>query len=304
MLQKDLFGLALGVSEPWFVSDVSFDVNPGSGVERGELHIRLDFREGSKFACADCGTGGLEVYDTKERKWQHMNFFQHKAFLHARVPRVRCSGCGVRQVFVPWARPGSGFTLLFEAMALLLVAEMPVLAASRLLGVRDTRIWRILRAYVEAARSKVDMSEVTAVAADETASRRGHTYVTLFADLEPGSSRVLFATPGKDQTTFDRFLEDLKSHGGDAEKVRDVVTDMSAAFAAGAAECFPGAEVTYDKFHVVKLVTDVVDETRRLEAASRPELKRTRYIFLTNNPLNLTERQLEQGSSSFRVGKC
>ena len=66
MLQKDLFGLALGVSEPWFVSDVSFDVNPGSGVERGELHIRLDFREGSKFACADCGTGGLEVYDTKD----------------------------------------------------------------------------------------------------------------------------------------------------------------------------------------------------------------------------------------------
>jgi hypothetical protein len=42
-------------------------------------------------------------------------FFQHKAFLHARLPRVRCPEHGVRLVSVPWARPGSGlgFTLLF-----------------------------------------------------------------------------------------------------------------------------------------------------------------------------------------------
>ena len=63
---------------------------------------------------------------------------------------------------------------------------------------------------------------------------------------------------------------------------------MSAAFAAGAAKCFPGADLTHDKFHTMKLVSEAVDKTRRLEVASRPELKGTRYIFL-KNPLNLTE---------------
>jgi len=199
----------------------------------------------------------------------------------------------VHLVSVPWARPGSGFTLLFEALSLLLVAQMPVLAASRLMRIADTRLWRILRVYLEQARTKVDMSQVSAVAVDETSSRKGHIYVSIFADPRPDERKILFVTDGKDQTTFERFLQDLIAHGGKAEHVTDVVADMSAAYAAGAAKCLPGAELTHDKFHAMKLVTDAVDQTRRLEVTSRPQLKGTRYIFL-ENPLNLTEKQLEK----------
>lgn len=293
MVQNDLFRLALGLTEPWFVSDVRLDLKDEAGVQPGELHVRLDFRPGGRFACSQCGSAGLDVHDTMERTWQHLNFFQHRAWLQARVPRTRCAGCGVHLVAVPWARPGSGFTLLFEAFSLLLVAQMPVLAASRLMRVTDTRLWRILTVYVAQARTRVDMANVCAVAVDETSSRKGHTYVSIFADPRPNQRKVLFVTPGKDQTTFDRFLEDLVAHGGNAEHVTDVVADMSAAFAAGAAKCFPKAEVTHDKFHAMKLVSEAVDMTRRLEVTSRPELKGTRYIFL-KNPLNLTERQLEK----------
>lgn len=295
MLQNELFSLALGLTEPWFVSDVRLDIEDGdkTGMKPGELHLTLDFRSGGRFPCPQCGSAGHEVHDTIERTWQHLNFFQHQAYLHARTPRTRCDRCGVHLVSVPWARPGSGFTLLFEAFALMLVAQMPVRAASRLMQITDTRLWRVLKAYVEQARTRVDMSKVTIVAVDETSSRKGHTYVTLFADPKPSERKVLFVTTGKDQTTFDRFLADLTAHGGKAERVTDVVADMSAAFAAGAAKCFPGADLTHDKFHAMKLVSDAVDKTRRLEVASRPELKGTRYIFL-KNPLNLTETQLER----------
>lgn len=293
MEQKDLFQLALGLTEPWFVTNVRLDLADEEKGRPGELHLYLDFRPGGRFACAQCGSAGLEVHDTMERSWQHLNFFQHLAWLHARTPRTRCGRCGVHLVSVPWARPNSGFTLLFEAFALMLVVQMPVLAASRLLHISDTRLWRILKAYVERARTVVDMSDVSVVAVDETSSRRGHTYVSLFADPRPSERKVLFVTEGKDQTTFDRFLEDFTAHGGKAEAVTDVVADMSAAFAAGAAKCFPGADLTHDKFHAMKLVSDAVDKTRRLEVASRPELKGTRYIFL-KNPLNLTEAQQER----------
>ena len=293
MEQKDLFQLALGLTEPWFVTDVRLDLVDEEKGRPGELHLYLDFRPGGRFACAQCGSAGLEVHDTMERSWQHLNFFQHLAWLHARTPRTRCGRCGVHLVSVPWARPNSGFTLLFEAFALMLVVQMPVLAASRLLHISDTRLWRILKAYVERARTAVDMSKVSVVAVDETSSRRGHTYVSLFADPRPSERKVLFVTEGKDQTTFDRFLEDFTAHGGRAEAVTDVVADMSAAFAAGAAKCFPGADLTHDKFHAMKLVSEAVDKTRRLEVASRPELKGTRYIFL-KNPLNLTEAQQQR----------
>lgn len=288
MLQVELFRAALCLSDPWIVTFVRFEA--GKDGVSGELHVGLDFGTGARFACPECGKEGLEVHDTKERDWRHLDFFQHQAYLHGRVPRVRCPECGVHLVRVPWARAGSGFTLLFEAIAVTLSCAMPVLAVSRQLRIRDGRIWRILRAYVDTAREELDESDVKKIGVDETSRQKGHKYVTIFADLEKG--RVLFVTPGKDQTTFDAFLEDLKKHGGKPENVTDAVMDLSAAFTAGAEASFPNAELTYDNFHVFKLVGDAVDQTRRKEVASRPELKGTRYVFL-KNPMNLTKRQRE-----------
>lgn len=284
MNQTELFDMALGLSAPWFVRDVEFEA------KQGELHLHLDFRSGSRFPCPTCGEADRPVRDTEKRTWRHLNFFQHRTLLHARVPRTNCDGCGVKQVEVPWSRPGSGFTLLFEALALTLVAQMPVSAVARLMEVQDTRLWRLLQAYVQGALDERDMSEVSQVGVDETACRRGHDYVSLFVDLAVPA--VLFVTPGKDASTFDRFAADLSRHGGRPADITDVALDMSAAFVAGATRTLPNAAITHDKFHIFKLVTDAVDETRREESSSHPELIGTRYVWL-KNPLNLTPRQLE-----------
>ena len=60
-----------------------------------------------------------------------LDFWQHRTELMARVPRTRCHEHGVLQTEVPWARPGSGFTLMMEAMVLLLGQQMSVSAAAR-----------------------------------------------------------------------------------------------------------------------------------------------------------------------------
>ncbi len=65
-------------------------------------------------------------------------------FLHARLPRVRCPVHGVRQVGAPWAREGSGFTLLFEALLLQFAAAMPVRKVAEMTREQDTRIRRVL----------------------------------------------------------------------------------------------------------------------------------------------------------------
>lgn len=282
MRDVDVFQQALGLTPPWRVESAEFDA------DAGRLDIQLDFPAGSEFPCPVCDREGCKAYDTSNKTWRHLNFFEHRTYLHARVPRVQCLECGVKLVRVPWAREGSGFTLLFEGFVLALVKAMPVAAASRLVGENDTRLWRILHHYVDRAREQADFSEVTQVGVDETSSKRGHNYITLFADLE--EAKVMFATEGKDHTTFARFRLDLLAHGGQPEQIEQLCMDMSGAFRKGAEEQFPEAGIVFDKFHVMKLLNDALDEVRRAEQKQRPELKGSRYVWL-KNPGNLTVKQ-------------
>jgi len=255
MRDTDLFGLALGVEPPWVVRKSAFD-----GAAK-RLDIYLDFARGSRFACPQCGAAGCPAYDSDEKTWRHRNFFQHEAYLHARVPRVRCTGCGIKQVAVPWARVDSGFTLLFEALVMAMVQAMPVAVVARMVEEWDTRLWRVIHHYVEAALDRVDHSEVTSAAVDETAARRGHNYVSLFVDL--ARRRVLFVAEGKDADTVEAFAQDLTAHGGDPQAIAEVCIDMSPAFIAGVTQSLPNAQITFDKFHVVRLINDAVDVVRR-----------------------------------------
>src|SRR5271165_763653 len=137
MQDTDLFQLALGLASPWMVTRSECDAVDG------RLDLCVDFPRGSRFACAQCGREGCAVHDTKEETWRHLDFFQHRTLLHARTPRVTCPECGVRKVATPWARAGSGFTLLFEAYVLALAKTMPIANAAERLGEHDTRLWRI-----------------------------------------------------------------------------------------------------------------------------------------------------------------
>ena len=247
MNENELFQAALGLLPPWLVDHCSFTVEPG------RLDIYLDFPPGSTFACPLCAAP-CKAYDTDTLTWRHLNFFQHQTYLHARTPRVECSLCGVRRVNVPWARPDSGFTLLFEAFVIQLVKAMPVLAAARLVGEHDTLVWRILHHYVDSARSQADHSSVTQVGIDETAARRGQDYVSLFVDLS--ERKVLFVAPGKDAATVSAFAHDLRAHQGDPQSITEVSADMSKAFIKGVGDHLPNASLTFDKFHVVSLVND------------------------------------------------
>jgi transposase len=284
MKDTDLFQMALGLTPPWEVVSSEFDPR------EQRLDIRLGFARGSTFSCPDCGQTGLKAHDTIEKTWRHLNFFQHEAYLTAKVPRIRCEQCGVKMVAVPWARPGSGFTLLFEAMILTLVKAMPVKAVAAYVGEHDTRLWRVVHHYVDEARKNTDHSKITRFAVDETATKRGHNYVSLFVDLD--ERKVLFATEGKGATTVDRFQQDFCDHGGCPNMVTEACCDMSQSFITGINKNFPEAQITFDKFHTMKIINEAVDEVRRAEQKERPELYKTRYIWL-KNPEKLKKRQNE-----------
>ena len=291
MSEKTLFAMALGLYEPWSIENIEFNA-----AER-RLDIFLDFKRGATFSCPKCGKKGCKAHDTKEAVWRHLNFFQHTTYLHARQPRTNCGDCGILTAEMPWARPGSGFTYLFESFVMILVREMSVLSMSKLLNEHDTRIWRILRHYVEKARREQDLYGVTKIGVDETSMKKGHDYVTIGVDME--TSKVIFATKGKGADTLERFNQYLHDHGGDADFVTEVSSDMSPAFIQGARDYFVNACITFDKFHVMKIINEAVDQVRREEQKSNPALKNSRFIWLKNAE-NLTEKQKIQFDSLSR----
>ena len=289
MNSESLFTAALGLIPPWQVLDIQFDL------EKGRIDFKVGFSSGAKFSCPECGEAGQGVHDTRARTWRHLNFFQYQAFIHADLPRVRCAGCGkTKQIPVPWARSGSGFSLLMEALLVVLAKQMPVRAVAQLMGLYDGQIWRILDYYVEAARQREDFSSVQSVGLDETASRRGHNYISLFHDLD--QKPLLFACEGRDKAVVAAFVKDLEAHDGQAENIDSVCIDMSKSYVAGVGEHLPNAEITFDPFHVMAIVNKAVDLVRRHEAKIEPLLKKTRYLWLRNEA-NRTQRHQEHFDS-------
>lgn len=283
MNTEDLFQMALGIVKPWEIVNIEFSE------EAQRLDLWLDFKKGSGFDCPVCHDADCKVYDTEDRTWRHLNFFQHETFLHARQPRIDCTKDGVKTIEVPWARPGTGFTLLMEAFIMVLAQHgMTAQQIGKIVGEHDTRIWRVLKYYVEESRQKADFSKVKVLGIDETSQAKGHNYVTVFSDLE--EKQVLFVTPGKDQETLTEFCSDLESHKGSPNQIRQVCMDMSKAYISGVKTHLPKASITFDAFHLMQIINKALNEVRHQEFKIRPELKGSRFVWLKNE-WNQSEEQ-------------
>jgi transposase len=187
--------------------------------------------------------------------------------------------------------------LLFEVAMLTYAKQMPVAALARMAREHDTRVWRVIEHHVNTARAGMDFSDVVDLGMDETSARRGQDYVSIFMDLT--AKRVLFATEGRDANTVRAFAADLKAHGGEpTAQIQRVCCDMSPAFIKGIGEHLsrqprqadglePAVEghqpqIVFDRYHVVAKANEAVDRVRRVEAKTRPELKRSRYALLSD----------------------
>jgi len=271
MTPEKLFEAALGLSTPWYVREMKFDA------EQRTLTIAVDFHAGSRFAHQDA-EGVHPVHDTQSKRYRHLNFFQHECFLEVRVPRVRLPDGTVRLIEPPWVGKLAGFTLLFEALVLMLCREMPFAAVARLVGESWHRVASIAQRYVDLAVAQADLSTVRALAIDETARARGHDYVTLVADAERRA--VIFVTEDNDAQAVARLAADLKAHGGDPAVIESVSIDMSPAYIKGVTEHLPNAQITFDKFHVIAHASMALETTRRQEQKRDPDLKGLRWALL------------------------
>jgi transposase len=266
MNSENLFKLALGINSPWEVKELKLESKEG----KKELHINIDFKRGTLFPDE---TGALcEVHDTTQKTWRHLNFFEHACYLHCRVPRIKTQAGKIKLVEVPWSRPSSGFTLLFEAYVMALIEfEMPL---------------NIFNYWIKRAYKADEPSVPKELGLDETSKKKGHDYVTVAVNLQ--ERKVLHVTEGKDKNAVKAVKTYLELKEIDVNKVRHASMDMSPSFISGVKEYFPKAEIHFDRFHVVKLLNEAMDKVRQAERKEHAELKGHKYTFLKNKQ-NLSE---------------
>ncbi|MCF6355452.1 MAG: ISL3 family transposase [Candidatus Polarisedimenticolaceae bacterium] len=288
MNSSEIFALALGLNGPWEISNVEMKTSDDLVKE---LHLHIGLKADAVFHDKD--GSACKIHDTKAKKWRHMNFFEHHCYIHCSVPRIRTREGKVRMVDVPWSRKGSGFTLLFEAIAMSLIEnEMPINKAAKILGEHPNRIWRIFNYWINIAYQKDEPSSVTKLGFDETSRRKGHSYITVGVDLD--QRRVVHVVKGKDAATIKEIKDYLGNKGVEPNQITQASIDLSPTFISGIAKHFPKAEITFDRFHVVKLLNEAMDSVRKQERKEHDELKGHKYTFLKNNLSDKRQSELSE----------
>jgi len=237
-------------------------------------------------------------YDQGEgrRRWRGLDLGVVRVFLEADASRVRCPAHGVVVAAVPWARHGAGFTRGFEDTAAWLAVHTSRVAVAELLRVAWRTVGRMLTRVAEEAGHGVDrLAGLRRIGIDEISHRKGHRYLTVVVDHDSG--RLVWAAPGHDEQTLERFFDAL---GEDrAGQLTHVSADAAVWIANTVARRCPAVVLCLDPFHIVRWVTDALDEVRRQtwNAARRDgqpalarELKGARFA-LWKNPEHLTVRQ-------------
>lgn len=276
--------MALGLVKPWKCERVDFAGEPK------KLTLAINYERGHHLSCPKCGIP-RPIHDTVEKRWRHMNFFQYECELVAQVPRVKCPEDKVLEVQVPWARSGSGFTLMFEALAMMLCQSMPVVEVAEILQEHDTRLWRVVAHYVEQAQAAKSWAGVKRILVDETSSRRGHKYVTNFVDAE--QKELLFMIEGRGHESFTAFVQALQAHGGQPEQIELIGMDMSPAFIKGARGSFPQAKIVFDHFHIMQMAGQALDEVRKQLKREGAEMSQGLWA-IRGNAETRTEQQLQR----------
>jgi transposase len=147
---------------------------------------------------------------------------------------------------------------------------------SETLRVLPHRIWRVFNHWINKA--KDSLADVREIGIDETSIKKGHNYVTIVADLN--AKRTVFVTKGKDASTVEEFAQTLANKGGSVNNIITVSMDMSPAYISGVGKHFPDAQIVFDKFHIVKMLHEAMDDMRKLERKGNEQLRGHKYSFL------------------------
>lgn len=278
MDDKSLYAKLLGLTSPWGVERVELKL------AEGEVHVWVSLPPKQLWVCPGC-LQAAPIHDHRERMWRHLDTFQYRTLIHARIPRLDCPTHGVQQLRIPWAEEGSHFTALFEALAIDWMRQAPLSAVAERLHLSWDEAAGIQERAVRRGLARRNLEPPRYLGIDETSFQKRHEYVSVVTNLE--GTRVLYVADDRTQESLDGFWETLPPE--QLASIEAIAMDMWEPYIRSTEAHVPDArsKIVFDKYHVAQHLNEAVDKVRRQEnrellADGKSWLKGTKYDWLRN----------------------
>ena len=254
------------------------------------VDVFIEFLTDSKFKCSQCDSES-PVYDSSFKRVRHLDLFDYHCYLNVKTPRIKCKEHVIRAIgSTKMFGKGSHYSHLLEDKIMRLCTQMSISAISRELSEPDSNLWRVFKHHtMEGIQTMIDLSTTTRVGVDETAVKRGRSYVNIFTDLDSGD--VILVEEGRKKEVFSKLYGWLFDKGGHPKNIELFSMDMSKSYKAGRQGYFAHSQEVYDRFHFKKALNEAVDLVRRAEVKHCEALKQTKYLWLKGEQKLKTEEK-------------
>ncbi len=287
MRDRELYARILGIEAPWRVADVELSL------QRGEVVVHVE-HAGGPLRCPQCGHHARQ-YDTRQRRWRHLDTCQYRTFLAAKVPRVQCPEHRVVQLAVPWSEGRARLTALCEAVVIDWLRHATITAVAQQMRLSWDEVDGVMQRAVQRGLQRREVQLPHRIGVDETSFQKRHEYVTVINDLD---GHVVHVADGRSQEALEQFYQRFDRE--QLAAVETVAMDMWEPYIRMTSKYVPEAQhkIAFDKFHVAKHLADAVDQVRRAESRTLAgtgdgRLKGSRYVWLTN-PKNMDAERWER----------
>jgi transposase len=278
----DVYGIEalLGLPEFHVVNQV---IRP----KRLDLHLE---RRDTSMVCPRCQTCCARVLESRSRCFRDLPILERPVVLWLHLRRFACHACHHR----PWETSETfGARVkwterLYHQVRSEFLSGCPGRELARRYGLSERTVFRWTFERSQGGRPR---HLGRAIGIDEYARRKGHRYNTSIVDLDKG--RPLATFKGRRAAEVVAWFKSRPQ--AERDRVEVVVLDMSKTYASAIQELFGESVQVIDRFHVVKLAVDALDEVLRsvqkqLEPEEAKTLKKLRRRWLKSaNQLDVDE---------------
>ena len=253
--------------------------------------------------CSKCRSSNVQIKDSKTRKLRMVPLGNLACWLHIKVYKFFCKDCGCSAwVKLPFAAGKFPMTVAYVNYTLSLVKFGTIQAVAKFLGIQWKTVRNIHKQHLQKKYKKVNYKKLCYISMDEFSIKKGHKYMTVFLDLRSG--RIIYACEGRSIENIEPFLQTLKKR---AHNLKAIAMDLSPTYISAVKNILPNVAIVFDRFHVVKLHNDMMDELRKTERAKCLQEgleigKGDRFLFLKNFE-NLDMNQKEKLQKLLEINK-
>jgi len=271
MQKEEFITRLLNFGDDWKITDIRVNT------EFKEIDIFLEYIKSTGLyprTNEEC-----KIYDyMNSRRLRHLDIFEYKTFINARVPRVINDKSEINSIELSWADSRVSYTYLFEDKIIeTLLLSKNQTKTSDYFDISFDKVHRIMQRAVNRGLTRRKLDGIYALSIDEKSFKEGHNYLTILSD--PINKCVLDIIEGRKTDDACELITSTLSTN-QLSKIELVTMDMWAPFMSAVEEIMPQANIAHDKFHTAKYLNKGVDDVRKQEVKEQEILKNSKYIFL------------------------